>query len=366
LAAEDTSVVTVLEEPLWTLARRYERATHEVRQRDLDHRAHALLAEHAPQTLDRPGEPALLRSAEDRGWDLNTLVPTVAGRRSLDRVEDATAVLQWRIRQHIDSNEPPAHATADPGEHPLHGPLPWLEPIDPATLEHQPELAEHLGHVGAAMVDRAIELRRHVADNEPAWAAELGARPAEPAAAKRWDELAGIAAAYRETYRISRTDPGRPLGPQPRDGGAEARAWKQITANWRPPMTTSDDAFSANQDLINTLRDQVLERADDREQHTEQHTADTEDELADARAVEAVEEYDRLDEEEHLDDGFGSGLRIIACAAKRFGEGQLPVREPPTSGLQPITPVATRCSWLVVGTRGGARWLSRDGSRCRE
>jgi hypothetical protein len=38
-----------------------------------------------------------------------------------------------------------------------------------------------------------------------------GTRPA-PAAVARWDQLAGLAAAYRDTYRITTTNPNTPIG----------------------------------------------------------------------------------------------------------------------------------------------------------
>jgi hypothetical protein len=119
------------------------------------------------------------------------------------------------------------------------------------------------------MVDQVSELRRVYAGHEPGWAAQLGPRPADLAASGRWNELVGIAAAYRETYRISRIDPAAPLGPHPRDDGARAQAWTQITANWRPPVITSDDAFSANQQRVNKLRDQVREGAENQVEDVE-------------------------------------------------------------------------------------------------
>lgn len=47
-------------------------------------------------------------------------------------------------------------------------------------------------------------------------------RPDEPVAVERWDEVAGLAAAYRETYNVTNNTSDLPLGPEP--GGASTRA----------------------------------------------------------------------------------------------------------------------------------------------
>ncbi len=154
------------------------------------------------------------------------------------------------------------------------------------------------------MTSRVGELREQVARAQPVWTAGLGPRP-EPAAAARWDELAGLAAAYRETYHIIGGDPAAPLGRQPDSAGVKARAWKVITNEWRPPVTTpelDDDLRSCNQQRIDALRDQVIARRADYRENTAVERASVREE--------AAEETYRYDEDEQLDEGtdFHSGL----------------------------------------------------------
>lgn len=106
-----------------------------------------------------------------------------------------------------------------------------------------------------AISARTTELREQVTADPPAGLAGLGTRPTEPRAAASWDELAGMAAAFRETYKITSDDSGAPLGRQPESAGAKTRAWQDIVTHWRPPMTTdSDDLRAENQRDIEALQ----------------------------------------------------------------------------------------------------------------
>lgn len=183
--------------------------------------------------------------------------------------------------------------------------LPWLARPDYAALRDNPELTQYLTELNAAITSRVGELREQIARERPAWAAGLGPRPEQPAAAARWDELAGLAAAYRETYHITDADPVAPLGPQPDSAGLKARAWKAITDQWRPPATTpdTDDPRHRNQHRIDALRDQVIDRRED-------ERADTADELTHDREHTANEDYrddddQQLDEDTDLHSGLG-------------------------------------------------------------
>jgi hypothetical protein len=94
----------------------------------------------------------------------------------------------------------------------------------PSTLTDEPDLASYLRQLNAAITARASELRDQAATDQPAWTAGLGARPGHPEAAAEWDELAGLAAAFRETYNITDDRAGTPLGPEPETAGAKAHA----------------------------------------------------------------------------------------------------------------------------------------------
>lgn len=155
--------------------------------------------------------------------------------------------------------------------------VPWLARPDYAALRDDPELARYLVAMNAAITDRVGELRDQVAREQPAWTAGLGPRPEQPAAATRWDELAGLAAAYRETYRITDPDPTAPLGPRPDSSGLKTRAWTAITDQWRPLVPDPDDPRSRTQHRIDALRDQVIDRreeAADELAHDREQTAD--------------------------------------------------------------------------------------------
>lgn len=376
-ATQELRAALGTEESLATLVARHDYVAHlGDEERHLD-----LLARHAPDALDQPAEPALvqtLRNATDLGWQAEQLVPLAAAQGSFAGAEDPAAVLQWRIEQHIDSHEPPAHvaephtadinrwrsiieqtapraavedpqwnrvwrhaaagaheeldadaavrraaehlaakATQDPMDDDRYTAyalitelaaqrdagsgarvaLPWLGRPDYAMLSGDPELAQYLTELNAAMTSRVGELREHLTREQPSWTAGLGPRPEQHAAAARWDELAGLAAAYRETYNITDIHPATPLGPQPDSAGIKARAWKVITNQWRPPVTTpdlDDDLRSQNQQRIDALRDQVIiGREDDRE--------DAADELAHDRN-EAAEETYRYDDGQGIDE----------------------------------------------------------------
>ncbi|MGH4009673.1 MAG: MobF family relaxase [Pseudonocardiaceae bacterium] len=380
-ATEELRAALGAEESLATLVARHD---YGARLGDED-RYLDVLAQHAPEVIDQPAEPALvqtLRNATDLDWQAEQLVPTAVAQGSLTDAEDPAAVLQWRIEQHVEAHQPPARvaeprladinrwrsiieesapaaavedqqwefvwryaaagvdegldadtavrraaeqlatrAAQDPRDDyrytaqtvvtelatqrqagsGQYAALPWLARPDYTAVRDDPELAQYLTDMNAAIADRVGELREQVTREQPAWIAGLGPRIAQPAAAARWDELAGLAAAYRETYNITGSDPTAPLGPQPDTAGAKAHAWKYITDQWRPPVTTQDDLRSRNQQRIDALRDQVVGRRED-------YREDTADELAYDRA-ESAEDYRRHDDEQlEQDTDFHSDL----------------------------------------------------------
>ncbi len=373
------------EEPLSILAERHLRTSRTL----LDRTAHQALAEHAPQALDQPGEVALLstlRRAEHAGWQTGRLVERTAGQRSLDNVDDAAAVLRWRIEQHLTTHEPPARVTepteqqldswqeltiqhlpteitdawrlvwrhaaageaegldadaaittaarqlaAEPsynrgethrdaaqlvvdhldnqrehslGEQPA---LPWLPTPHRTVRATDPDLDDHLDQLTAAVRTRVDELRDHVALDQPAWVAHLGPRPQHPAA-EHWDEIAGLAAAYRETYNIRTTNPDVPLGPEPGGETARADAWRMITHQWRQTMTDPNHQSEDTSERIEDLRDEVLKaREDDVERRADYH-----DEHENHRNTEGYDDHYTHDDDEQLDQDsdFHSGMGL--------------------------------------------------------
>jgi conjugative relaxase-like TrwC/TraI family protein len=310
LAADDLVTSQPLDEGLPDLARRYHRAARAADTHHLDNQITHVLTTRAPHTLGRDAEPALrrlLHHAHDQGWTIEQAVPDADSLTGIAGARDPAAVLYRRVEQRIHRADPPG----DPVYHP--GPLPWLDAPDPAALTDQPDLARHLDHLAHAITDHATRLRDNTTIDQPTWTAGLGPRPAEPGAALHWDALAGTAAAYRDTYRITTTNPDVPLGAQPHgDDDARARAWKNLTDQWRPIVTTPDP-YSINQTRIDELRDQVLGHAEGDSEELAAGVDDNLDFSDDARAAEAAEELNRHDdyddendEQNHdLSSGFG-------------------------------------------------------------
>ncbi|QYN18923.1 relaxase domain-containing protein [Amycolatopsis sp. DSM 110486] len=108
----------------------------------------------------------------------------------------------------------------------------WQARPDLADARRHPGRIEYLSEVNEAIQSRIEQLRADAIRTAPTWARGLGPRPADPLAAWDWDNLVGLAAAYRETYRITEEDPGQPLGTAPASHGARAHAWADITQRW--------------------------------------------------------------------------------------------------------------------------------------
>jgi len=311
LADDEMVTTTLVEERLSDLVPRYDRNARAADEQHLDTQITRVLTDRAPHALGRDAEPALrwlLRRAHDLGWPVDQAVPDAGSLAGIGRARDPAAVVYRQVEQRLQRAEPPS----DPVYYP--GPLPWLDAADPQTLDEDPELAQHLDQFAGAIAERASQLTTEVARQQPPWTVGLGPRPAEPGAARRWDELAGAAAAYRETFRINTPNPDVPLGAKPPGDTPRARAWRELTDQWRPIVATPADQYSSNQSLIDALRDQVIGRADDLEADGEELAADIADEgrdlSSDAYTAEAVEELnhmdDALDTDEHRD--FGSGF----------------------------------------------------------
>ncbi len=123
-----------------------------------------------------------------------------------------------------------------------HRALPWLARPDFTAARHYPGHAEYLTGLNTAITGRVEELRANAIRNTPGWATKLGPRPNNPITAAEWDELVGLAAAWRETFHITSDNPNAPLGEQPDSRGAKAHAWQQLTTRWNqypnPPQNT--------------------------------------------------------------------------------------------------------------------------------
>lgn len=110
--------------------------------------------------------------------------------------------------------------------------LPWLPLADIPTPGEQPGRLNRLELTNAEIRDRATALRRHVTGSPPPWAVFLGPRPTNPEHAAQWETTLTLAAAYRETFRVTTSDPTSPLGPPQSGKHARAREWRMLNEQW--------------------------------------------------------------------------------------------------------------------------------------
>ncbi|MCP2242511.1 conjugative relaxase domain-containing protein, TrwC/TraI family [Lentzea aerocolonigenes] len=183
--------------------------------------------------------------------------------------------------------------------------LPWLAHPNHQQLRETPELLDYLWDLNQVMGARVEELRTLVITDEPAWAAGLGPRPHhDPAAAELWDELAGLGAAYRNTYNVTTNEPLRPLGAEPEGDGPRARAWQDLIVRWTPPSTSD----TSHPDSTKTNRTSTLDRLRDAIDPDDLLAAIAADEIASSHPFEdlhdLVRRYERsarAADEQHLE-----------------------------------------------------------------
>jgi conjugative relaxase-like TrwC/TraI family protein len=299
------------EDPAAVLQWRIERHIHahqpparvaEPRQADIT-RWRSIIEQRAPRaavedhTWDRVWRHAA--AGADEGLDADAALRLAAERLAAKLTRDPMD--DDRYTTHALLAELDAQRQAGSGARPA---LPWLARPDHATLRDTPELARYLTQMNAAITSRVSELREQVTRERPAWAAGLGPRPQQPATVARWDELAGLAAAYRETYHIADADPAAPLGPHPDTAGLKARAWTAIIDQWRPPVATPDSAEARhrNQHHIDALRDQVIaHREGTAERLAHEKSQEVSQEVTDTR----YRDDDQLEEDTDMHSGLG-------------------------------------------------------------
>ncbi len=114
--------------------------------------------------------------------------------------------------------------------------LPWLARPDHAHLAAgDRSLPDYLDRLNTAIAARTDQLRAVAIAEQPDWTAALGPRPLhDVVAAEHWDRLAGLGAAFRDTYDVTSDDPRYPLGEEPEHNGLKARAWRTLISQWHP------------------------------------------------------------------------------------------------------------------------------------
>jgi hypothetical protein len=164
-----------------------------------------------------------------------------------------------------------------------HSALPWQAQPDLAHAANYHGSLERLATMNAEITTRTDHLREQVTRQRPAWLARFGSRPDDAALARQWDQVVGLAAAYRETYGITTADAASPLGNQPAGNDLRAEAWRDMTRQWRHVMTTPDPEDAASDVMLTreSLRDAAdayvarfeAEVAAEREQEEETETS---------------------------------------------------------------------------------------------
>jgi hypothetical protein len=234
-----------------------------------NHTAYAALGPDAAEKAVREnGWPALtaaLRRAENAGHHPTKLLRTVAAQRNLDGADSISQTLAWRINRHLAQTPESTNAIPStqaetnawnalawtlkaaentgsdartllagaPGDdlgdihrHVQHvaqttaaktagGTFdlpPWITAPTPATIA-ETRHGEHLRASVELIADRFTALGEQTATIRPAWSADLGQTPEDPAARRVWQRQLAVIAAYRDHYNVVDDNRSQPAGP---------------------------------------------------------------------------------------------------------------------------------------------------------
>ncbi len=221
------------------------------------HRWRTLIERHVPtaNVEENTWMPVWRRAAaaQNDGLDGDTALDTAAqhlASRPVDEPMNAHRLVDHALTAALQEQR-----TSDTPERPV---LPWMASVDLSRLNREePDLSNYLRQLESAIATRLVELRTSVTTEPSRWTAALGTRPSdEPDLGERWDHLATLAAAYRETYTITSTDPAVPIEQRPPGQNPQAYAWDQLTRHWSSPMATPSEV-GRNQQAIDKVRDDL-------------------------------------------------------------------------------------------------------------
>jgi hypothetical protein len=156
----------------------------------------SLSADQAEQVLSSDAFGPLsaeLHRALVAGWNPEAQFPRLVAARPLDDAADVAAVIHGRLARVLDQLESQPHrrqANFILGM--------YAEAAAPAS----PAMQEALVERKTAMENRAAALLRQAITERQAWLADLGPRPTDQAAARRWTRAALAIAAYRDRYQV--------------------------------------------------------------------------------------------------------------------------------------------------------------------
>jgi hypothetical protein len=136
----------------------------------------------------------ILKAAESRGVNLDDLI---ADNRIPTTSDELLQLLHTAIA------EQPQQGTA--------GAVPWLPGARPAAED--PDYGPYISASAELISARVQDLGEQAADRRPAWTTVFGDPPTDPAMRTEWLGHLGIAAAYRNQYRIPDDTADQTLGP---------------------------------------------------------------------------------------------------------------------------------------------------------
>jgi conjugative relaxase-like TrwC/TraI family protein len=225
------------------------------------------MPEHAEDIVADEAWPELqsvLHDARDAGADPVQVLHSRATARRLkndpnDPADSVAKVMHYRITATMPTPRPgpdrpellPGWVATPPREN---------DPTAPTDTESQ-ELAAWLRDRADDIADRVHHLGQYVADEQPAWAAELGEIPEDALARAAWIARAGQVAAYRERWTILDDVPD--MLPE-RHGGAQGRArtwvenylWRTARVT-RPRQPGAGPATAGTTDRARRLREKL-------------------------------------------------------------------------------------------------------------
>ncbi|WP_194908993.1 MobF family relaxase [Catenulispora rubra] len=266
------------------------------------------IAETARRESTWPALTAALRRAETAGHNPADLLRALAAQRKVDGADSISQVLAWRINRHLADTAAPAVRVAhaenrtwnavawtlkaaentgadvrtilagapgtDLGE--VHHrvqqlaldaartsaearELPaWITTATRAAMA-EPRHGDYLKASADLIADRFTALGEQTTTTRPAWSADLGQAPEDPAARAAWQHQLAVIAAYRDQYAIADDNRTQPAGPYIETGRAGHDAYWHAAAaaltakrisdvpNNLPDTSTTPDRTARNQ-----------------------------------------------------------------------------------------------------------------------
>ena len=249
------------------------------------HTAYTALGLDIAETVRResawPALAAALRRAETAGHHPADLLRVLTAQRPVDGADSISQVLAWRINRHLADTAAPAAAVRDAhAENRTWNTVAWTlkaaennggdartilasaTGTDLGEIHHhvqqlalaaartsvesrdlpawitaptraaitEPRHGDYLKASAGLIADRFTALGEQTATARPAWSADLGQAPEDPAARALWQRQLAVIAAYRDQYGIADDNRSQPAGPYIETGRAGHDAYWHAAA----------------------------------------------------------------------------------------------------------------------------------------